>query len=160
MRHAFAAFLLFGASALAPLVASGAPSIAGTWEAAHQDNNERLYIVLRDGGKGEIVTEYDVPMPGKQRLRSVTYAKWTRKGNDVAISYAEVTDHLRYIPREPLSAVGLNGTAPALRPTGKINARSKIGSEVLWKAPHDYHLKAGETGQPPSAPDMPSESAK
>jgi hypothetical protein len=76
------------------------------------------------------------------------------------ITYADVTDHLRYIPREPLSAVGLNGTAPALKPIGKINARSKIGSEVLWKAPHDYRLKAGETEQPQSAPDMPSEPAK
>jgi len=160
MQRTFAAFLLFSASALVPAASAGEPAIAGAWEAAHPDNDDRLYIVLEDRGKAQIVAEYEVPMPAKQRLRSITYGKWTRKGNDVAITYAEVTDRLRYVPREPLSAVGLRGTAPALKPIGQPDARSKIGSEVLWKAPHAYHVKASETAQPPSAPDTRSEPAK
>jgi hypothetical protein len=157
MRHTFAALLLFGVGALVPALGAGQPSIAGIWEAAHPDNDDRLYIVLGDRGKVQIVAEYELPTPGKQRGRSTTFGTWARKGSEIVITYGDVTDRLRYVPRESLSAVGLSGTAPALKPIGKADAKSKLGSEVLWKAPHAYHVKAGEAPQPPFAPTTSSE---
>ncbi len=154
MKQIFAALLLLGAGALLPAAGAGEPAVTGTWEAVRTVNDERLYVVLGDKGKAEVVEEYELPMPGKPHARSSTFGKWTRKGNDVVVTYGSITDRLRYVAREPLAAVGLSGAAPALRPVGKPNARSKIGSEVLWKGPHEYHMKpADNTQAPASAPE-------
>jgi hypothetical protein len=69
------------------------------------------------------------------------------EGNDVVVTYAKLTDRLRYVEREPLNGVGLSGTAPALTPVGKAHPKSKLGSVVLWKAPHGYRVKAPEPVQ-------------
>jgi len=161
MRYLFAALLLLSAGPLSPGVGFAQPQLAGTWEAAQRaDNDERLYIVLSDAGKAEIVVEYGLPTPGKQRARTTAYGRWTHRGRDLQITYADVTDRLRYVPREPLAAVGLNGTAPALKPIGKRSPKSRLGSEVLWKAPHAYRMKGGPPSQPPYAPDAGSEPVK
>jgi len=152
MKRIFAAVLLLAVSVVTPAVSAGVPAIAGTWEAARAPNGDRLFIVLGEKGKAEIVEEYQLPQRGKQRMRTSTYGKWVRKGNDVLLTYADITDRLRYVAREPLAAVGLIGNAPALRPAGKPDARSRIGAEVLWKAPHDYHMKGGEEA-PVSTPE-------
>lgn len=162
MKQTFAALILLGAGVLVPAAGAGQPAINGTWEAARTVTDERLYIVLGDGGKAEVVEEYELPIPGKkQRTRSSTFGKWVRKGNEIVVTYGNIRDRLRYVAREPLAAVGLTGRAPALRPLGKPDARSKIGSEVLWKAPHDYHMKPAEgTQAPESAPEAGGESSK
>jgi hypothetical protein len=151
MRQTLAALGLLGAGALALTVPAAARegAITGTWEAARTVNDERLYVVLGDNGKAEVVEEYLLPTPGKQRARSSTFGKWKQKGPDVVITYGSVTDRLRYMAREPLAAVGLSGSAPALKPVGKPDDRSKIGSEVLWKGQHEYHMKPDANAQAP-----------
>jgi hypothetical protein len=153
MMQIFAVLLLLGAGALPSIAGQAQPQVNGSWEAARSANDERLYVVLGEQGKAEIVTEYDIPLPGapgKQRVRSSTFAKWTRKGNDVVITYSNIKDRLRYVAHQPLTALGLSGSTPALKPVGRASARSQIGSEVLWKAPHEYHVKASESTQPPT----------
>ncbi|HTS54496.1 MAG TPA: hypothetical protein VMH26_14570 [Burkholderiales bacterium] len=152
MKQIFAVLLLLGAGAPASIAGQAQPQVSGSWEAARTANDERLYVVLGKEGKAEIVTEYYIPLPGppgKQRVRSSTYGKWTRHSSDVVITYANIQDRLRYVAHQPLTALGLSGTAPALKPVGKVNAKSQIGSEVLWKAPHEYRAKAGESSQTP-----------
>jgi hypothetical protein len=132
----------------APASALGTAALLGEWEAAVSPDNERLYIRLRDKGKAEIVSEYDFQAPGqsgKQRGRGTAFGKWTLKGNDVILSYANVHDRLRYSAKAPLSEVGLTGSAPALRPVGKVDPKSRIGAAILWKAPHEYKLKSPQT---------------
>jgi len=140
------------------------PQLSGSWEAARGANDERLYLVLSSDGKAEIVTEYEVSLPGapdKRRVRTSTFGKWTHKGGDVVISYANtnIKDRLRYIAREPLAAVGVSGSAPALKAVGTANARSQIGSEVLWKAPHEYRAKASTDGDASADPQPPAAAA-
>jgi hypothetical protein len=161
MRQTLVALVLLGAGALVPAAGAGEGAITGTWEAARTVNNERLYIVLGDKGKAEVVEEYELPTPGKQRALSSTFGKWARKGNDIVVTYGSVTDRLRYVAREPLAAVGLSGSAPALKPVGKLDARSKIGSEVLWKGSHEYHMQpAGNAQAPVPAPEAGGEPTK
>ena len=149
MRQTFAAYLLLVIAAAAVSTAAAAPaSLNGSWEAARTPDDERLYLVLKDMGKAEIVTEYDLALPGqgKRRGRSTSFASWTLKGNEVILSYAQIKDRLRYVADESLSAIGLTGTAPALKPVGTPNPKSRIGMAILWKAPHEYRLKAPEAG--------------
>jgi hypothetical protein len=161
MKKTLAALVLLGANAVVLPAGAGERAITGTWEAVRTVNDERLYIVLGDKGKAEVVEEYELPTPGKQRARSSTFGKWSRKGNDIVVTYGNVTDRLRYVAREPLAVVGLSGSAPALKPVGKPNERSKIGSEVLWKGPHEYHVKPAENAQgPASAPEAGGEPIK
>ena len=159
MKQIFAVLLLLGAGALPSVAAPAQPQVSGSWEAARTANDERLYVVLGKEGKAEIVTEYDIPLPGgpgKRRVRSSMFAKWTRQSNDVVITYANIKDRLRYVARQPLSALGLNGSAPALKPVGKADARSQIGSQLLWKAPHEYRVKTSQTTQPPTGSGEPA----
>jgi hypothetical protein len=162
MKRTFAALVLLCAGGVVPAAGAGQPAVAGTWEAARAPNDERLYIVLSDKGKAEVVEEYELPVPGKkQRARSSTFGTWVRKGNEIVVTYGNVMDRLRYVAREPLATIGLTGSAPALRPVGKPDARSKVGSEVLWKAPHDYHAKPDESARAPaSAPEAGGEPIK
>lgn len=162
MKQTFAALILLGAGVLVPTAGAGQPAINGTWEAARTVNDERLYIVLSDQGKAEVVEEYELPMPGKkQRARSSTFGKWVHRGNEIVVTYGNISDRLRYVAREPLAAVGITGSAPALRPVGKPDARSKIGLEVLWKGPHEYHMKPADNAQTPiSAPEAGGEQTK
>jgi hypothetical protein len=160
MKQMFAVVLLLGAGALSSVAVSAQPQVGGSWEAARSANDERLYVVLGEEGKAEIVTEYYIPLPGppgKQLVRSSTFAKWMHKGNDVVITYASIKDRLRYVAHQPLTALGLSGNAPALKPVGKTNARSQIGSEVLWKAPHQYRVKASENARPLAGPVEPAQ---
>jgi len=132
--------------ACAPAHAVSAAALVGTWEAARSPDDERLYIRLMEKGRAEIVAEYDFQlpnMPGKRRGRSTTFAKWSVKGDDVTITYSKVTDRLRYQASLPLAEIGLDGKAPALKPVGKKNPGTRLPA-ILWKAPHDYRLKAGE----------------
>lgn len=161
MKQTLLALVLLGVGALVPTADATETDFSGTWEAARTVKDERLYIVLGADGKAEVVEEYELPTPGKQRARSSTFGKWARKGNDVVVTYGSVTDRLHYVAREPLAAVGVNGRAPALKPVGKPNARSKIGSEVLWKGPHEYRAKADGNAQAPvSGPDAGGEPTK
>ena len=132
----------------APVSAIGTAGLLGEWEAAVSPDNERLYIKLRDKGKAEIISEYDFQLPGqpgKQRGRATTYGKWALKGSDIMLSYAKVQDRLHYSAKMPLSEVGLMGSAPGLKAVGKIDAKSRIGTTILWKAPHEYKLKPPES---------------
>jgi hypothetical protein len=151
MRSLAAVFLL--AALVLPSVAAAAqPKLTGSWEAVRNPDDERVYLVLKDLGKAEIVAEYDFSLPGqpgKRRGRSTTFGHWTMKGNEVVVTYAKIEDRLRYVDQEPLSVVGLSGTSPALKPVGKANAKSKLGSLVLWKAPHDY--RAARPAEMPAA---------
>ena len=163
MKQLIGALVLLGGAALLSVATAAQPMFNGSWEAARGANDQRLYVILGDSGVAEIVTEYEVSLPGapdKRRVRTSTFGKWTHKGGDVVISYANtnIKDRLRYVAREPLAAVGLSGSAPALKPVGTANARSQIGSEVLWKAPHEYRAKASTSGDP-SADQVPPPAA-
>ena len=132
----------------APASAIGTAGLLGEWEAAVSPENERLYVKLLDKGKAQIISEYDFQppgQPGKQRGRATTYGKWTLKGNDVVLSYAKVQDRLRYSAKMPLSEIGLMGSAPGLKAAGKVDPTSRIGTTILWKAPHEYKLKPPES---------------
>lgn len=143
MKFLFAATLVaFAVSLPAHAVAPGA--LIGTWEAARGPDDERMFVRFMEKGKAQIVSEYDFQIPGapgKRRGRSTTYGKWSVKGDDVVVTYSKVRDRLRYSDKHSLSDVGLDGVAPGLKPAGKIDPNSKV-RVMLWKAPHDYKLKA------------------
>jgi hypothetical protein len=155
MQARLAAFL-FLAALCAPAHAVGASALLGTWEAARTPEDERMFVRLMKQGRAEIVAEYDFQLPGqpgKRRGRSTTFGKWSVKGNDITISYAKVRDRLRYSDRLPLSEIGLEGSAAALKPAAAPDPKSRIRA-ILWKAPHEYKLKYPEeaAGTPPAAP--------
>jgi hypothetical protein len=154
MRHRIAAFALLAVAwACAPVAIAATPVLAGSWEAARTPDDERLYLVLKDMGKAEIVAEYDLAIPGQppRRSRATTFGSWALKGGEVTITYSKIKDRLRYVGEEPLAAIGLPGAAPALKPVGKPDPKSRIGTTILWKAPHDYRLKAEpSSAQPPA----------
>jgi len=157
MRQTAAVYLsLVMSLAAVPPAAAAPPSLTGSWEAARTPDDERLVLTLKDMGKAEIVSEYDLGIPGqgKRRGRSTSFATWTLKGDDVIVTYAQIKDRLRYVAAESLSGIGLTGTAPALKPVGKPNPKSRIGTAILWKAPHDYRLQAPQT-EAPAAPAKP-----
>lgn len=144
LRHAALVFLL---AACPSACAAGAAALLGTWEAARTPNDERMYVRLMEKGKAEIVAEYDFELPGqpgKRRGRSTTFGKWSVKGDDVTITYAKVRDRLRYTTKASLSEIGLEGTSAALKPTGKIDPKSRIRDAILWKGPHEYRLNHPE----------------
>jgi hypothetical protein len=147
MKSSFiAAVLLLSATA----VSAAPPKLTGSWEAARSADDERVSLVLKDMGKAEIISDYDITVPGqsKRRGRSTSFGSWSVKGDEITVTYAKVRDRLRYSDHVSLSAVGQEGDAPALKPVGKPPANSKIGSAILWKGPHEYRLKAA-----PAAPD-------
>jgi hypothetical protein len=143
------------------LLALGMPAYAvrpavlvGTWEAARGPDDERMFVRLMDKGRAEIVAEYDFQLPGqpgKRRGRSTTFAKWSVKGDDITIAYAKVRDRLRYSDKQPLSEIGLDGNAAALKPTAAPDPKSRI-RVTLWKAPHEYRVKPAEQAQVPAEP--------
>ena len=152
MRPSLAAIILLAVFALPSIASAAPPKLTGAWEAVRSPDDERVYVMLKDLGKAEIVTEYDFTLPGqpgKRRGRSTTFGRWTIKGNDVVITYAKVQDRFRYVDGESLSAVGLSGTSPALKPIGKADAKSKLGAVVLWKGPHEYRATR-PAEQPPA----------
>jgi hypothetical protein len=151
MKQTFAAILLLVAGALTSSADAGSPKLTGSWEAARTPDDERLYLVLKDMGKAEIIGEYDFTLPGqpgKRRGRSTTFAHWTLDGDQIIVTYSRFTDRLRYVEQEALSVIGLSGSAPALKPVGKRDPKSKLGTAVLWKAPHDYRVKAPDSAAP------------
>ena len=147
----------------APASAIDSGTLLGEWEAARAPDDERLFLRLRDKGKAEIIAEYDFQLPGqpgKQRGRATTFGKWSLKGNEVVLTYAKVRDRLRYFAKLSLSEVGATGSAPALKPIGEVDPKSRIGAAILWKAPHEFKLKppeqpAGEKAGPGTAPAAP-----
>lgn len=139
--------LVLGLAVCVPAHAVGVSALIGTWEAARSPEDERLYIRLMEKGKAEIIAEYDFQlpnMPGKRRGRSTTFARWTVKGDDVTVTYAKVRDRLRYHAQLPLDEIGEQGKSAALKPTGKSSTNTRLPS-TLWKAPHDYKLKAAQS---------------
>jgi hypothetical protein len=149
MKSSFIAVLiLLGAAS-----ASAAPKLTGSWEAARDTDDQRVSLVLKDMGRAEIINEYDITLPGqgKHRGRSTSFGKWTMKGHDVAVTYSKITDLLRYSDHVSLSAIGQRGDAPALKPVGKPPANSKIGTSILWKAPHEFRVKATQDAGAPRA---------
>lgn len=146
MKSSFiAAVVLF----VAADVCAGPPKLTGVWAAARTADDETVSVVLKDMGKAEIINDYDISLPGgaKRHGRSTSFGKWALKGNDVLVTYSKITDRLRYSDHESLSAIGQTGDASALKPVGKPDKNSKIGSAILWKAPHEYRVKA------PTAPE-------
>jgi hypothetical protein len=129
------------------------PKLTGSWEAARSADDERVSLVLKDMGKAEIISDYDITVPGqsKRRGRSTSFGSWSVKGDEITVTYAKVHDRLRYSDHVSLSAVGQGGDAPALKPVGKPPANSKIGSAILWKGPHEYRLKSAPAA-PAAAP--------
>lgn len=56
MKYRFGALiLLVTAVAAAPVALAAPPVLTGSWEAARTPDDERLYLVLKDLGKAEIV---------------------------------------------------------------------------------------------------------
>jgi len=159
MKHTLAALVLLATIGTAPPALAASPVLTGSWEAARTPDDERLYLVLKVMGKAEIVAEYDLAIPGQgaHRSRSTTFGTWALKDGEVIVTYARVKDRLRFVGAEPLKAVGLSGTAPALRPVGEPDPKSRIGNAILWRAPHDYRLKAAETSQPEARPPAPGQ---
>ena len=151
MKSTFiAVLLLLGATS-----ASAAPlKLTGSWEAARSGDDERVSLVLKDLGKAEIINEYDISVPGqgKRHGRSTSFGTWTIKGNDVVVTYSKISDRLRYSDHVSLSPVGQEGSAPALKAVGKPPPNSKIGTAILWKAPHEYRLKAAPAASDAVAP--------
>lgn len=126
--------------------------MSATWEAARTVEDERTYVRFLPMGRAEIVSEYDFRLPGqpdKRRGRATTYGKWVLKGNDLTVTYADVRDRLRYSDAAPLAEIGQPGSAPGLRPVGKPAQKSRLRT-TLWKAPHEYRLKAPEAGAAPA----------
>jgi hypothetical protein len=124
--------------------------MASSWEAARTPDDERTYVRFLRMGQAEIVSEYDFQLPGqpgKRRGRATTYGKWVLKGNDVTLTYADVRDRLRYSDAVSLAEIGLQGSAPGLKPVGKPAQKSRVQA-TLWRAPHEYKLK---TPQPAAA---------
>jgi hypothetical protein len=150
MKSSFIAALVL---CVAGDVCAAPPKLTGAWASARTADDESVSVVLKDMGKAEIVNEYDISLPGraKQRGRSTSFGKWTLKGNDVLVTYSKITDRLRYSDHESLSAIGQTGDAAALKPVGKPDKNSKIGAAILWKAPHEYRLKAPAAS--PQAPE-------
>ena len=105
------------------------------------------------GSPINLLVVHSISLPGraKQRGRSTSFGKWMLKGNDVLVTYSKITDRLRYSDYESLSAIGQTGAAAALKPVGKPDRNSKIGGAILWKAPHEYRLKAPAAS--PQAPE-------
>jgi hypothetical protein len=154
MKQICTAFLLLVASATSLAAHAAPPKLTGQWEAARTPDDERLYLVLKDMGKAEIIGEYDFTLPGqsgKRRGKSTTFGHWTLDGDQITVTYAKFTERLRYVEQEALSAIGLSGTAPALKPVGKRDPKSKLGTAILWKAPHDYRVKGAESAPPVAA---------
>jgi hypothetical protein len=121
--------------------------VANTWQAARTPDDERTYIRFLPMSKAEIVSEYNFQLPGqpgKRRGRATAFAKWTLKGDEVTVSYAGIRDRLRYSDKVSLAPVGVQGSAPGLTPVGEPAEKSRLRA-TLWKAPHDYKLKAPET---------------
>jgi hypothetical protein len=110
-------------------------------------------VRLQDKGQAEVIAEYDFQLPGQptRRGRSTTMAKWTLKGSELTLSYAKVRDRLRYNPKLPLTQIGQPGSAPALEQIGKAAENSRLRGAVLWKAPHEFRLKAQEGLKPQEA---------
>lgn len=161
MKSLFAATLVAFAFSL-PAHAVAPNALIGTWEAARGVDDERMYVRFMEKGKAQIVAEYDFQIPGapgKRRGRSTTYGKWSVTGDDVVVSYAKVRDRLRYSDKQSLSDVGRDGSAPGLKPTGKIDPNSKV-RVMLWKAPHDFKLKAAAGTAPSANPAPAAEPAK
>lgn len=135
--------LLLACSGLAAAVSS--TQLQGEWEAARSPEGERLYVRLLRGGKAEIIREYDFQLPGQpgtRRGRSTAFGKWTLKKDEVVLSYGKVQDRFRYNAKLSLAEIGLGGTAAALKPIGVSDPKSRVQGVILWKAPHDYQLKA------------------
>jgi hypothetical protein len=146
--------LLLALLASAPVHAVSASALIGTWEAARSPDDERLFIRLMEKGKAEIIAEYDFQlpnMPGKRRGRSTTFGKWSVKGDDVTVTYSKITDRLRYHAQLPLAEIGADGKSAALKPVGKINPSTRLPT-TLWKAPHEYKLKVGDSAAAPAVP--------
>ncbi len=163
MKSSFiAVVLLLSATA----VSAAPPKLTGSWEAARSADDERVSLVLKDMGKAEIISDYDITVPGqsKRRGRSTSFGSWRVKGDEITVTYAKVHDRLRYSDRVSLSAVGETGEAPALKAVGKPPANSKIGTAILWKGPHEYRVKTPPAAAPavgaPKAVEPPGAPAK
>jgi hypothetical protein len=151
MKQTFLAILLLAAGVLSSPADAAPPKLTGSWEAARTPDDERLYLVLKDMGKAEIIGEYDFTLPGqsgKRRGKSTTFGHWSVDGDQITVTYSKFVDRLRYVEKESLSALGLTGSAPALTPMGKRDPKSKLGTAILWKAPHDYRVRAPESAEP------------
>jgi hypothetical protein len=141
-----------------PAHAVSASALLGTWEAARTPEDERMYVRFLDKGKAEIIAEYDFELPGqpgKRRGRSTTFGKWSVKGDDITITYAKVRDRLRYSDKMSLSEIGLEGKSAGLKPAGAPDPKSRIRM-ILWKAPHDYRLKAQPAADGPAPAGAPA----
>jgi len=133
---------------------AGARTLDGEYESARTPDDEFIRLTLRPDGKAMIVAENNFQIPGdaaKRRGRTTSYGKWTRKGETVTVRYSKVTDRLKFDTATPLARIGLPGTAPALSPVGKADARSRLGTATLWRLPHSYRLP-----EQPAAPSPPS----
>jgi len=95
MKSSFiAVVLLLSATA----VSAAPPKLTGSWEAARSADDERVSLVLKDMGKAEIISDYDITVPGqsKRRGRSTSFGSWRVKGDEITVTYAKVHDRLRY----------------------------------------------------------------
>lgn len=134
---------------------AAAPAPMGDYASARTPDDEFVRLTLAPKGKAIIIAEHNFQVPGdasRRRGRTTTYGKWSRKGDVVTLTYAKLTDRLRYEAAAPLDRIGLPGKAAALTPMKPLNANGRLKGMTLWRAPHDYRLPQAEAGGAPSQP--------
>ncbi len=134
-----------------------APSVpTGEYATARTADDERVQLMLLTGGKAQIIAEHNFQIPGdegKRRGRTTSYGKWSQKGDVVTLTYSRIKDRLRFDSKTSLAKIGLAGVAPALTQFKPVHTNSRLKGATLWKAPHDYRLKAPADESPiPSTP--------
>lgn len=130
-------------------------ALMGDYESARTSDEEFVRLSLQAGGKAVIVAENNFMIPGdasKRRGRTTSYGKWSRKGEIVTVTYSKVRDRLKFDTATPLARIGMTGTAVALAPAGKVDARSRLKNLTLWRLPHKYRLPEASAGPAAAVP--------
>lgn len=139
------------------LPSTQAAELLGNYESARSVDDERVQLRLFSQGKAQIIAEHNFLMPGdetRRRGRTTSYGKWTSKAGVVTLTYSNIQDRLRYSPTTSRASVGLEGGAPGLVPIKPVSPKSRLKGVTLWKAPHDYRMKATDATpvSPPISP--------
>ena len=91
MKQTFAALILLGAGVFVPTAGAGQPAIDGTWEAARTVNDERLYIVLSDTGKGRGRGRIRASHARQKTARAFQHLRHVgAQGNEIVVTYGNV----------------------------------------------------------------------
>ena len=132
-----AAICLIACAGRQPAVETG-PSIAGRYEAL-SESEWTLEVLLRPDGTGYVEYAWwegdDDASRGTKRIS----ARWNHSGEEVKLSYGEVTDTLRYHPKLSLRRAGRWGRRPGLTGVPPVHPQSVIGVSRLWSLGASNH---------------------